>query len=234
MLYTTQPSNKILIRGPSHYLTPQKYCCGASTLGRLRSSTISLGCIRDNLKRAMKDRVTPVFSEQHGWQKNWTVDTMVRKFNSEIRDHNTKELPSCSYFALDQEDSFIALIETLGKSSPQALYLMTDNIEGVGDVHTGPYSTKHFAQWLGRMGIVGISTPGPVKSTRTGAEIQGWVANFPWESRGIKEPIADLRDRVINAIKEINNSDAIKENYQRERSKDAKLNGELRTKLSGW
>jgi len=113
--------------------------------------------------------------------------------------------------AVPAEWAFAALSEAMDKHR-HAIYILSDNMGELGDVHTGSFSTKNFARWLQINEAGQFQATGPIESLRTRRMIQGWLFTPNWKSmeRLIKQGRSDL----LGYYKELNNDKRIKQPEQ--------------------
>jgi len=113
--------------------------------------------------------------------------------------------------AIPAEWAFAALSEAMDKHR-HAIYMLSDNMGELGDVHTGSFSTKNFARWLQINEAGQFQATGPIESLRTRRMIQGWLFTPNWKS--MERLIKQGRNELLGYYKELNNDKHIKQPEQ--------------------
>jgi len=132
--------------------------------------------------------------------------------------------------AVHPQVAFIAVLEDMIKNYKHSIYFLSDNTEGVGDVHNGPFSTRNFVKWLREEDMGAIHSSGPVTSLRTNRELQSWI--FVPNMIRCDAVVCTARDKFIKQVNKINDNDKIKD-AENDRRKDEELaNKALRDSLS--
>jgi hypothetical protein len=114
-----------------------------------------------------------------------------------------------------------------------AIYFFSDNVEGEGDVHLGPFNTRTFVHWMQTWDMGCFQTTGPITSLRTQREIQGWMFIPHWKT--INKAIKAAREEYLQHIKELNEHEKIKQSGQATRKEHADESKALTcTLVSQW
>jgi len=114
----------------------------------------------------------------------------------------------------------MAVIEDMLTNYRYSIYFFSDNTEGVGDVHNGPFSTRNFIKWLRDEDMGAIHSSGPVTSLRTSRELQSWI--FVPNILRCEKQMKLVKDEFIQQVNKVNDNDKIKD-AERDRRKDAEL-----------
>lgn len=219
-------------------VTNMRGCCGAGIVSRISSITKTPSVVADACNKwyehpqAVAAIVGGRFSPL-GWEAEDILVNMDR-----VRHMPTTLLPSAlghqSWYgaAISLDLAFSAILDKM-KGYKYAMYFMTDNVSGSGDVHLGPCNTRDFTKWLGTNQLGSITTPGPVNSLRTDRDIQGWIFIPNWNA--CNEQIDKAKQQYATMIKEMNKDDRLKARTEGRLSAAARARKNLSsTLLASW
>lgn len=150
------------------------------------------------------------------------LDLLVKRLQSQH--YRADELA-----AVPLDTAFAMTLEGIPK---QALLFLADNMSNTGDVHTGSYTTRAFQRWFVENDLGSSITSGPVQSTRTAQNIQGWILTTNWKQ--INRIIKREQESLVTYIKEINNDPRIKAASQARRKEEGVRSKELKRIVCGW
>ena len=223
------------VRNIRYNIKGQDGCCGAASVFRLNAGEISESS-RDTAIRQWHRHPNAKMALVGYY--NWKKDTLYANMKRLERMPVTKPTrygEDTNYWkggAVPLHWAFVATLEAM-EYNKQAMYLMTDNVAGEGDVELGPYNTRDFTFWVRDMQIGQITTCGPVKSLRTGKHIQGWIFLPNWEF--CSKLIKSTKLEFIAMIEDMNNDERLKGNTQSKLAADSKASAVLtRTLDAGW
>lgn len=151
-------------------------CCGAAVIARLGASyTTEKG--QAIAKKAYFERptvkplkTTPVHNDY--------FDVLARA--AHCHDMGPGAAGFNHSMAMTPRAAFACLIHTASKRRRQAIYFMADNLEEVGDVHTGIFSTKNFVQFIRLEGLGAVQEASPIQSTKTQRQLGAWIWTPDW------------------------------------------------------
>ena len=220
-----------LVLKPHWTLGGQQGCCGIGSVSRLNSSSCTESARRENLiSWANTKDPFPLMSDRPQWQ---SADLrMIFEYLSQrpqgVLWHGRESTVRWFGGAVLSDYAFCAVLEQMN-SFAHAIWFFSDNVDGVGDVHTGPFSTRAFVNWLFYQQIGAIKDTGPVKSNRTQCNIQGWMFTPNYEY--VQKIITKMRAELIAEIKEINDDPKIKGACENREAARVKHNAELSKNL---
>lgn len=142
--------------------------------------------------------------------------------------HNMLESTMC--WPIPVEWGYTHILSKLYHGARSNIIVMSDNMDDEGDVHIGPFGTKHFAKWVQTMDIGDVHEVPARKSHRgSGHMLQVWVWHPDWNkvSTLVKQCLVLAREY----FKEI--EDAEKDIKQQRADANAKLIEKLAT-AAGW
>jgi hypothetical protein len=94
-----------------------------------------------------------------------------------------EDLTTCTMgWSVPVEWGFAAVLSKMTAGTKANLILMSDNLDDEGDVHVGPFGTKHFVQWLKTMDVGEIHDT-PARESHRGKKprLQVWIWHPDWE-----------------------------------------------------
>jgi hypothetical protein len=210
-------------------------CCGVHVLYRLFGVNITKTSHLvelNGLLNACKDQERPgrlLGSPQNQQSVESSLSFMVRTLTQKSKCWQRTDIPAIRT-AVPLDTMFTAVLQSVPK---QALIYLTDNMSGEGDVYLGSFTTRSFKKWYVDNELGAIVTSGPVTSTRTQKQIQGWILTPNWPT--INKLIKIEHEKLLQFVKDTNNDPRIKSINQsriNERVHDARRLAA--TVLDGW
>lgn len=162
--------------------------CGVFELYRLKAS-YETETERDHRLAILRNEAVPIIPVLKGN----TLSDQLRAFTD-----------SSMGWSIPVEWGFTAVLDKLYNGTKANLIVMTDNIDDDGDVHIGPFGTKHFAKWVMENDLGDVHETPPRKSHRgRQPHLQVWVWHPNWEN--ISTIITKCRMLALEYYKEIKN-----------------------------
>ena len=220
-----------LVLKPQWTLGGQQGCCGIGSISRLNSSSCTESARRENLLSWVETKDPhPLMSDRPNWQgaQLRTIFEYLSLRPQGVNWHGRASSTRWFGGAVNVDYAFAAVLEHM-KTHQHAIWFFSDNVDGRGDVHNGPFSTRAFVKWLFNQQIGAIKDTGPVKSNRTQCNIQGWM--FTPNYGYVNKIVQKLREELIAEIKEINNDPKIKAAREIRAADRVKHNAELSKNL---
>jgi len=200
-----------LVIKPSWGIYQQQGCCGMGVITRLNSATCTPSqrdANRDSWLALVEPK--PLMSDLPNW-RSAHLKTMLNFLDRRPQGMQWMgRRQSTRWYggAVSTHVAFMAVVEDAMKNQRYSMYFLSDNTEGVGDVHNGPFSTRNFVKWLRDNDMGAIHSPGPVTSLRTQRELQSWI--FVPNTARCDAQVEHIRKEFIIQVNEINDNDKIK------------------------
>ena len=227
-----------LIHSVNVYIGGQRGCCGAGTIARI-TGTPSTRSQRESARNDWYNNSAAVLAlvkPRSNWKEDTITQCMKRNARMPLSSDSTYQRGSAVNHwrggDVTLDVAFGSILEQL-KASKYALYFMSDNVDGEGDVHLGPCNTRDFTKWLVTHQLGTIMTAGAVVSLRTGKRIQGWIFHPDWTA--VNQMVAKQRASYIAMIEEMNSDPRLKERTEGRFAAQAREREEFNTGLiTGW
>ena len=225
-----------LIINPTFQVGAQQGCCGIGTVARLASSRCYPSAKAQNIESWLSlEEPFPLLSDLPTWE-NATLQTIfiyLARRPEGLRWAGRRGYESWYGSAVTQDQAFAMLTQHITTIHQYAIYFMSDNVQGEGDVHVGPFNTRSYVRWLRDNDLGAVHTSGPIESRRTHHNIQGWIF-VPHYGR-CAEIVTAQRDVLIAEIKEQNDDPRIKEKEQQRLNERSIQRQQLQRDFSeGW
>ena len=214
-------------------------CCGASIIHRAGAhytTKVAYNAARkDWEKRAERDQWIFFEKRLKGTSlaticSNLTAFQIMRELSYWPGEGKLETRVAFPGAAVPPEKMFAIMLSEVGQRS---LIFLADNIEGMGDHHQGPCSTRELVKWIRANELGGIVSSSPVRSVSTRRQIQGWIFTPNWEA--INNEIATVKTELITTVKELNSVPKVKERYEERAKRYSAEKAALTAKLAaGW
>jgi len=203
-------------------------CCGIGTISRLHAKTVLPARKAVEIQRYATSK-TPCgyFDNVSKWQ-NDPMRSILRRINN--MPNNLQKRWNGGGVSTDI--AYMSVLDTLLRGPTHVAYYMSDNVEGEGDVHLGPFNTRDFHQWMVAHNLCGSITTGPMISRKTNRALQAWIIQPCWDF--IDKYIEVHEQELYDVVLEINNHDNIKKRREATIARSAREIDDLRRELSDW
>jgi hypothetical protein len=174
--------------------------CGGAMVSRIKGAYITPEQSKTAYKALLKDDPRPI-----KYNRYYTIAQLLQA----IQKAEPKSIARGRAYPL--EWAFAAILDDIAHVGPVILG-MTDTEDGRGDGHKGICATRHFAEWLQTERFVkdaSLTTGYRGIKGEGGREVYGWW--FAPDYGTISPYLKDLKDKIIQQIKEWNNVPEIKE-----------------------
>lgn len=174
--------------------------CGGAMVSRIKGAYISENDSRRAYEKLLAKDPRPI-----KYNNYYTISQLLQAIQK-VEDNSIARGR-----AYPLEWAFAAILDDLAHVGP-VIFGMTDTEDGMGDGHRGPCATRHFARWLQDNKFVkdaSMTTAYRGIKGKGGREVYGWW--FAPDYGTISPYIKDLKDKIIQCIKEWNDVPEIKE-----------------------
>jgi len=219
-------TSKRTVANPAWRMANLEGCCGIHTVARLKAEYPRNADAQHN-RYASKSNARPMF---YGYSQDWRTWSLI-SIVTRLMDHPSRNSEGTTgAFAITADIAFGAVLDHM-KEVKQAMYIMSDNMTNMGDVHTGPFSTKKFVEWLEANELGSIIASGPVTSSRTSRDIQAWFFKPHWPL--CSSMISEQKKQLIDLIEELNSDERFNVKKREAQAKSARK-GKAESLATGW
>ena len=206
-------------------------CCGAHTIARLWGQDTTEASRNRAVKRWYNYSKNLTVYDAKGYSLETTLKYLQRGPIPANCPHTKTPLYNLWHGgAVPVHIAFAAVVESM---CDQSLIFLADNVDEEGDVHMGLFTTRAFVKWFKENNLGFAITGGPVQSTRTVNNIQGWVLHPNWKR--CNTVIKNAKEELQEWIKEMNSDARIKQDVESAYAATANETAELqRTLTGGW
>jgi len=210
------PPQVQLVLRPSYTVDGQAGCCGIGTVYRLSSATCSPSQ-RDANLTSWYNTPNPYAIGSDNPEGAWEKMSMKQILKAtEQRPQGVLwggRIGSSYWFgnAILADIAYSAVLETMERTK-YAIYFMSDNMDGQGDTHIGPFNTRGFVSWLRQHELGQLQSTGPIQSLRTQRNINGWMFTPNWQQCAKRAELA--KAQLITMYKGYNDDERIKKAHE--------------------
>lgn len=199
-------------------------------LMRLRGVNISQSTRANYRNRWVTDPASKARILYIKGSRNRTMATWLTQLGRQY-DGAAHHNPLTKAFAVPKEIAYASVMESLVRNH-QCISLLTDNMSGRGDLCSSHFNPRGFVRWVMMENLGTICTTGPIQSTVTNADIQGWFFTPRFDKA--RDIVKLAREWLIEEVDNANKAGTLQERYEESRAIRATKASALSRTLTDW
>jgi len=223
------------VRQLTYSITGAAGCCGIGTISRLHGVRVTAAQRASDLSVMDADKQCLGYYSRVGQFTHIRMRAVLATLNK-LPDYpdnmGGQQRRIWHGGAVPLDVAYMSVLDTMSHQTRHVAYYMSDNVEGEGDVHLGPFNTRDFHKWMVHNNLCSSVSTGPMMSLKTNRELQAWIIQPYWKY--VNKYLMNHKHELYDIVKEINNNVEIKQRRQSAIAGSASELQEIQRGLSDW